>query len=33
MSTQKFLRLIALVFVFGLVVAACGGGDDDQFRS
>jgi serine protease Do len=28
MSNQKFLRLIALVFVFGLVVAACGGGDD-----
>ena len=28
MSNQKFLRLIALVFVFGLVVAACGGSDD-----
>ena len=28
MSNQKFLRLIALVFVVGLVVAACGGGDD-----
>ncbi|HEY5888595.1 MAG TPA: hypothetical protein VIT24_12745 [Acidimicrobiales bacterium] len=27
MSNQKFLRLIALVFVFGLVVAACGGDD------